>query len=492
MQTFPNCSDALRVNSDTGGRFQTGKALSQPLTRRTLNALYAYPQRIKIKWDMADDLNDDICLQNRYNFFKYNFPFIDFFEDFLFTNKRKTAPAYPGKYSTQDFIDGYLNKIETSEFYSKQTQPLQDSIANIPVYAVVNGFGEVTVSQPRRGKFPGNRLISAQKYNIAGAFDADVVKSKGRGIGLFFMNLADAELYINEMGIDDMDGTEFAGLSIQCIGLDAAYRITRESHPGSDFRFVPDYREVTNLLSEHIGEPDLLIEDEQQQLRFRNRVVPIIKGFGKLGNFLTPFRTFILTNEYFKGVPIYVVQALPSNRGLLLEGAHLTLGEFDGLWGRLVRTIDRGFGFGANWIMQGTLSKMGQNENLKTYVFFERGQADSFCKSLDRKAVRLKGSRSFVENLVRKPKIMIHNLEDFLELWEDAILDEQDVKEAKVFMNGLFNSENIFFVPSTNGNQDFRNPPEVDKKARYQQGLRLRWSQFKGFMMIFFGPQAGS
>ena len=51
----------------------------------------------------------------------------------------------------------------------------------------------------------------------------------------------------------------------------SAYKITREYHPGIDFRFVPNFQEVKELLSKKFksGKTDIIIEDEQQQLRFR-------------------------------------------------------------------------------------------------------------------------------------------------------------------------------------------------------------------------------
>ena len=47
--------------------------------------------------------------------------------------------------------------------------------------------------------------------------------------------------------------TKTVGLSIHCISLDSAYKITREYHPGIDFRFVPDLREVKGLLNNKIN-----------------------------------------------------------------------------------------------------------------------------------------------------------------------------------------------------------------------------------------------
>ena len=90
-------------------------------------------------------------------------------------------------------------------------------------------------------------IINEKVYDTAGSFDSTVEKQQQ--LGLFFMNKFDAETYLKAVAQSDIDGTQTVGLSINCIGLDAAYRITREYHPGIDFRFVPDLNEVQNLLS---------------------------------------------------------------------------------------------------------------------------------------------------------------------------------------------------------------------------------------------------
>jgi len=493
MQGFHNCNDVSRVdlNVINQGRFQIGEELSEPTTQRVLKELYTYPQRIKIKWGAIDELNDDLFLKNRHRLFKQNFPFIDFFEDYLAISKTE-SPAL-ANYSTKDYIEGYLNKIATSNFYSQRTQKLQDTLAHIPVYTIVNGFGELALARPRGGiNVPDYRFIASRKYETAGAFDPDVSKSKGKGIGLFFFNLADAELYLKEMGVDDLNGIEYAGLSIRCIGLNSAYKVTREQHPEVDFRFVPDYREVNTLLSDNIGKPELVVEDQQQQLRFRRRPVPL-KGLGEICNWLTPFNSFVTNNEYFKGVPIFIVRARATDRSRLVEAGQQTFAQISGLRDRIVNSIDYCLGFGDNRIMQGSLLKAGQEQDLKTYVFFEKEQAVRFSKSLGRKISRYgSGRSSLIGQVPSRREVMVYNFEDFVELWEDAIIDAPAVSEANVLLNGVFNFKSLFFVPPASGNQEFRDPPKINAKKQYQEGLSIRWLQFKGFLDIFFGMPSSS
>ena len=72
-------------------------------------------------------------------------------------------------------------------------------------------------------------------------------------LGFFFMSRSDAETYLQEIAKVDTNGTETVGLAIHCISLDSAYNITREHHPGIDFRIVPDLQEVKDFLTTHIN-----------------------------------------------------------------------------------------------------------------------------------------------------------------------------------------------------------------------------------------------
>ena len=67
---------------------------------------------------------------------------------------------------------------------------------------------------------------------------------------------------MKEIARSDFEGTQTVGLSINCIGLDSAYKITREYHPGIDFRFVPDLKEVQNVLTNYIKKGDVIVEND--------------------------------------------------------------------------------------------------------------------------------------------------------------------------------------------------------------------------------------
>ena len=168
-------------------------------------------------------------------------------EDLFFQAKPQTKT--PQDYSLKDFVDGYLNKTLSSNFYNKKTKTIQEALAPVPVFVILNGHKEIALSKPinfSRSKVQPN-LIKQATYNSCGTFDP-LIESHPK-LGFFFLNQQDAEHYLQEVAKSDIEGTRTVGLSIHCISLNSAYSITREHHPGVDFRFVPDYKEVKNILT---------------------------------------------------------------------------------------------------------------------------------------------------------------------------------------------------------------------------------------------------
>ena len=109
-------------------------------------------------------------------------------------------------------------------------------------------------------------------YDFCGFF-FDSKNEKKQQFGLFFMNRLDAETYLKAIAQSDIDGTQTVGLSINCIGLDSAYKITREYHPKLIFVFVPDLKEVQNFLTNYIKNLNIIVENEQQQVIFQEKSV---------------------------------------------------------------------------------------------------------------------------------------------------------------------------------------------------------------------------
>ena len=474
----------LKLNPDTKVQTKSNKNLAD-----YFDYIYSYPPKIQIKWDSVDELNGDLFIGSNYGVLEHSIPFVDVVDDWFFNDSTKEAITENRQFS--EYLNGYLDKINSSNFFLKKTKKIQTALSSIPIFAVFNGQGEIILSKPANnlGSNSLKNYINEKTYDLCGAFDHSIEK-KG-SLGLFFMTRHDAENYLKEVAKTDFKGTKTVGLSIHCINLSSAYKITREHHPGIDFRFVPNVKELRTLLGDTVGKSDMIVEDEQQQLRFRRRTTNLFPYLNKLGRFLSPSSSFLQRNEYFKGVPIYVVQLNEKPRNFFVEQCFNTLGYLDTFYNSFVQCIDSTIGFGHNLIMQGSIKDAGYSDNFENYVFFEKTQALQFVKKYGRYATRYTGSRtSNLEFAVRKPKIFIYNLEDLLEDWEDRILGEQiDNNENSL---AFFRGKNIHFISpnftldkSDNLNNDIKTSKQNTLK-NVTQILNVKCRVLKQAVGVFF------
>jgi len=447
--------------------------------------LYSYPPKIQIKWNSMDELSEDLFIGSNYGVLEHSLPFIDVIDDWFFNESLEKAVSE--KYPRSKYVDGVFDKINSSNFFIKKTKKIQNVLANIPVFVVLNGQREIILSKPSNNLGPKSfvNYFNEKIYDSCGAFDTSAEKKSE--LGLFFMTYVDAEKYLKEFAKYDFEGTQTVGLSIHCINLSSAYKITREHHPGIDFRFVPNLNEVKELLVKNIGKSDMIIEDEQQQLRFRLRSSNLFPYLKKLGTYLSPTFSFLQRDEYFKGVPIYVVQIHANPRNLLVEQYFNAVGYLDTIYNAAIQFLDSTIGFGHNWIMQGSLQDEGHSDEFENYIFFEKNQAIKFSKKNGRKVARYSGARSSnIGFMVRKPKIFVYNLEDFLEDWEDKILGETGGNPEKV--KELFKSKAIHFIsPSYNSHEEIANnefQPTLIKDIT--QTLNVKFKVLKRSAGIFF------
>ena len=467
------------------GCFQTEKLPRRNNVADYFDQIYNYPPKFKIKWDTIDELKEDLFIDSNYGVLEHSFPFIDFVQDWLFLETPKEGTAE--QYTFSDYINGYLDKLYTSKFYQNGTKELQKALANIPVFVILNGNNEIVLNNP--GNVLGSKTFKSYTnellYKFCGAFDPQV--ETRQQLGLFFFDRADAETYLTEVAKADIDTTQLLGVSLHCISLESAYKITREDHPGIDFRFVPNMSETKNLLTKHITDPNLIFDDGQQQLRFRRRTVNLFPYLGKVGSLLSPTSSFLQRNEYFKGVPVYVVQTMATPRNLLSEQYFNFIGSVDTFYGRFIQSLDSTIGFGHNWIMQGSLKDAAKSDTVNNFVFFSKTQADNFIREQDKKVVRYKGSRtSNIEGFVRKPKIYVSNLEDLLEGWEDSIYEDSLTKDGTQNVDRtLFKNKATYFI---NPIEDFHEMEKADSSVQktINSSLRLKYQKLKRYIGVFF------
>lgn len=452
--------------------------------------IYNYPPNIKLRWSKLDDFNTDLFLRRNYGVFQHSIPLFDFFEERFFKSLPMEAISEP--YSTSQHLDAFLDKINTSNFFIKKTKEIQNSLANVPVFVILNGNREIILNKPSNtlGAKTFTNYINEKLYDSCGAFDPRV--EKRLELGLFFLNHLDAEVFLKEVARSDFEGTKTLGLSVHCISLDSAYKITREHHPGIDFRFVPNFNEVKELLNyKNVGSSNLIIEREQQQLRFRPRTNNLFPYLNKLGALMSPSYSFLQYNEYFKGIPIYIVQVKDTPRSFGVEQYFKVAGLFDHISSGWVQYIDNAIGFGHQWIIQGSIKHAAKSEKVENYIFFEKEQAIKFVNKAGRKIARYTGARTTnklnIESLVRKPKILVYNLEDFLEDWEDQILKKSS--DANSVIETIFNSGKNYFVPPLSISDEvsnFSQKSQFSTVQKFGQALNVKFRVLQSTLGVFF------
>ena len=474
----------MLFNNITQGNFDVTAATVDTSTDTFITDLYSYPPKLTIKWDSLDELNDDLLLENNYGVLEHSIPGMDFIQDWFFPNR--PSSAIENKYTRADIIKGYLDNKYSSNFYKSKTKEIQTKLASIPVFVIVNGYNEIVLTQPNYNVSNKTTSTWFNKLLAQGSDTSDLYAEKSKQLGFFFLSPQDARFYQDEIVKADSNGSNLLGLSIHCIGLDVAYRITREYHPGIDFRYIPNFQEVQTLLTKSLNKQNFIFEEGQQQLRFRPRSVNILPSAGKIGHFLSPSTSFLQKNEYFKGVPIYIVQVSDQPKNIIISQYYKVMGQLDSFYGAFGRYLDNWIGFGDNWIMQGSISEGGKSDNFTNYVFFDQSQAEKFIKSKGNSIARFSGSRlSNLEQFVRKPKIYAYNLEDFLETWEDKIANQ-----PKTYRTLLECKDTIFVSPEAifdEVQEVQKNNQEQSIQKKVQQTLNIKYRKFKCFLDIFFG-----
>ena len=459
--------------------YQSQTQFKKTKTTEFFKYLYSYPPQVTIKWNSLDELSQDSFITDDKEAIALNFPFINFMENAFFNSQ--TQKATVKNYTLREFVDNFQNKLSTTKFYNEATKSIQDSLRSIPVFVILNGYNEITLSKPINGarlhvdKNPVHELLSS--FNST---KDSFVESYPRQ-GFFFFNRNDAEQYLAEILKTDPEDSELLGLSVHCIGLNSAYKIIREAPTDVDFRYVPDFNEVKTLLKEKVNSGRLVFEKGQQQLRVRSRRVNRLPILSKLGYWLFPQYSFIQNNEYFKGTPIYIVQIKESNTRQITQTYFKTLNIIDESIGRIFNQFSTILGYGNQWLMRGS---MLDEKNISTnIIFFNYNQAENFVKQNQDKVQRYQGSRILnLDNIVRKPEIYVSNLEDFLEQLEENVQLTSEKQENKI----LKDATKTFFVPHLGLEDDQTQPIKSNIFEMATQSLNLRYKIFKRYVGFLF------
>tara|TARA_B100000795_G_scaffold150851_1_gene113009 strand:- start:6215 stop:7603 length:1389 start_codon:yes stop_codon:yes gene_type:complete len=422
-----------------------------------LKELYTYPPKLNIIWEQLDELTPG---------------------EYISTTRKSILQFTDKKSSLNNYKTAYLNKVNTSQFYKTKLRPLSDALQSIPIYLVVNGTGEIVVAN--------SNLSQAGRLNK---------------LGLFFLTRTDAECYLTEIAKTDLQGTNKLGLSIHCIGLNSAYKLLREQTSNIDFRIIPSLDEMGHLFKViKQGDSRFVFDIEQNQSHVTHPEIksPInwFNGYRTLEQVVSPFNLINQSEKYFKGVPIYIVQVRNTPRNLLFTGilnlfsladsGYVMLNDVP-LKATKILGID-------STIMESQVKKFTNSNDLTTYVCFTKEQAINLVHKFGRRVSRYPGAReqtSWLASFSRIPKIYVHNLEDFFEIWEESVLSDQleNTLISKVNQAGKDTTiQNVHFIPSDREIQnldEFANTARRSPVKAVSQFVRIKSRILIGFFGTF-------
>ena len=372
--------------------------------------LYTYPPKIKIQWKQLDLVEES---------------------DKLLPNKIINHPPHKSFSGVRDYMD----KVISSDVYSKKIKLLKQTLKDVPVYVIVNGRTEIVVASTRSKKLnlhdanvlsagpplinpekrisdlPPNTVTRRQVYKRTLVESVEkALSTKSKKFGFIFFDPIEAQYYLDAMVIRSEKkfhhrrdhSIDKVGLSIHCIGLDTAYSLLSRSSSNVDFRFVPSLPEVKAVL-EHSSQGDtnseLAVNERQLEQTLSRKALSIISD---------------QYNSAFKGVPIYIVAVKDKSRNLFS-----TLND---------KRDKEKLKFEALQDSEKFKSSSTKTNSSANYIFFDREQALEFCEKYSSRMVS---------------PIYTDNLEDFLELWGESLVLNTDVTQSFININ-----QPTYFIPS--------------------------------------------
>lgn len=170
-------------------------------------------------------------------------------------------------------------KNKNSNNISKASKAfLMDQMSSSPVFVVKNGFNEIILGHPV------SRIKRMGLEQVASSFLKPLQDSKLAGSishGLFFFHPDDAIEFkdcinsTNPVSSKDMD------IRVEPVGLHFAYKMNRTLLRDTRFTWIPDFKEVGDLIMKHQNDKNLIFHDKQY--------------YGK---------------DFFQGQPVYTIQPI--------------------------------------------------------------------------------------------------------------------------------------------------------------------------------------
>nr|YP_010930416.1 hypothetical chloroplast RF80 [Ochrosphaera neapolitana]WKK50144.1 hypothetical chloroplast RF80 [Ochrosphaera neapolitana] len=485
MITFPIIGPQTVTQAPTASKSATVKEIK---TKKFLRNLYTYPPKIIIKTDLVKPLPS----AKQETRLKYR---ID-------GRGRSSNPTGLVNFNIAKQKKNYKDRAFTSNFYSKGTAPIQRALRSIPVYTIVNGQQDIVLVSPMIPSLQSSNQINATIDNFVGRAQGSTVNSNLK-LGLFFFEKKDALMYLESIAETDPLDVDQIGLSVHCLGLDCAYDIIKQHHPTIDFRLVPNLREVETLLGQkNVANEHFLFDYQQHQLSSKIRQVALLPQLGNISlNTLSPFFSAVQNNEYYKGVPIYLIQYKNPPRTtknisslkfqqMFLNSVQLPLLCVDTFLALIYDPIEYMLGLEQRPIMKGNSADVSTSSNVTNYIFFDCDQAIAFFNLHRDRVTRFAGNRrvSSAPQLIRRGQIYTTNLEEFLERWEVSLVKETLLeKKAKmpVELNTPFNVKETIFVVSNYMSTTNSIPPVEPWQVQFKDYLVLKYKRFQSAFNLF-------
>nr|YP_010338290.1 hypothetical protein MW410_pgp140 [Bangia atropurpurea]UNJ18240.1 hypothetical protein [Bangia atropurpurea] len=188
-------------------------------------------------------------------------------QKYIWTKSWKQPPFLPG-----------LHIKKTTIVPGSSKKFIMDQLSSSPVFVVKNGFNEIILGHPL------SRIKRGPLKQAAFSFSSLLNYSKVNGPisrGLFFFHPDDATEFKNFVQSIAPSASKHMEVRVEPIGLHVAYKMNRDLHGDTQFRFIPDFKEVGDLIFKHRKSKNLIFHKNQY--------------YGK---------------TFFQGQPIYIIQPI--------------------------------------------------------------------------------------------------------------------------------------------------------------------------------------
>nr|AIA21248.1 hypothetical protein [Pyropia kanakaensis] len=175
-------------------------------------------------------------------------------------------------------ISSYFKNKKSSPISNASQKFLIDQLSASPVFVVKNGFNEIILGHPvfriKRGRTNSVTHLFTNLFNQS-------KQIYPISTGLFFFHPDDASEFKNFIKSVNPLCAEQMEINVEPVGLHFAYKMNRNVSSDSQFVFIPDFKEVGDLLFKYRQDKHLIFHKDQQ--------------YGK---------------DFFQGQPIYTIQPI--------------------------------------------------------------------------------------------------------------------------------------------------------------------------------------